>query len=135
VPTGHRLVAGSVSLDGRAPPLRATPDGQPVAAFTGAVQGVLRYQTVAATDRGARARPEPPAVLPRPLARRARRLGALPIEVRVADLLDLVRGAGPLRHLGGTADKHRRALAAGQGFIRRTSGDRGRRLRRAQRAC
>jgi hypothetical protein len=108
-----------VTLDGRQPRLRATADGQPVAAFSGKVQGLLRYQTVAAADPAA-PRPEVPAMLPRPLARRTRRLSALPISVRVDDLLDLVRGRVRYDTSAATAQKHRTALAAGQGFIRRT---------------
>jgi hypothetical protein len=120
VPTGHRIVAGSVTLDGARPQLRATAEGQPVVVFEGPARGLLRYRTAATADLSRQLVPRAPASLPARLERRARRLRPLPISIRVAVLIDLVRERVTYDDSPPTVRRHRQLRARGQGFIRRT---------------
>jgi transglutaminase-like putative cysteine protease len=120
VPTGHRVVTGSVSMEGRPPRLGATADGQPVLVFAAPARGLLRYRTVAAPDPDPPLLPRPPPSLPAELLRRARALRALPVTRRVNALLALVRQRVAYDESPATVALHRAAIGRGDGFIART---------------
>ena len=122
VPTGHRVVAGSVELEHHRPRLRASADGHPVVVFDAPAEGLLRYRTAPAADRTPAFVPAPPAELPPELARAARRLRRLAVPARVVRLLALVRRRVVYDRSSSTRDRHRQALAQNQGFLARTLG-------------
>lgn len=119
-PTGHRIVADSVTLDAAAVELFATDGGHPVIDLGEGSRGLLRYRTTAAID------PEPPPavrVVPqmsRPLRRHARELRHLAVNERVGKLLVYVRSQVEYDRSEQMAQQHSRAQAAGEGFIDRT---------------
>ncbi|MCH9686899.1 MAG: ATP-binding protein [Deltaproteobacteria bacterium] len=120
VPTGHRVVAGSLTLDGRAISLHSSDEGHPTLDMGSGGEGALRYQTTPAAD------PEPAPdrqVVPqmdRGLRQRARNLQHLPVNERVGKLLVFVRSKVQYDRSPQMARLHAEALDAGQGFIDRT---------------
>jgi transglutaminase-like putative cysteine protease len=120
VPTGHRVVTGSVRMKGHAVRLRATAEGQPMVVLDRPAVGTLHYQTVAAGDPTPPSRPRAPALLPASLAGVADQLRALPVHRRVAALLRLVQQRVSYDDSAPTAALHRAALARREGFIQRT---------------
>ncbi|MEX1368454.1 MAG: transglutaminase domain-containing protein [Nannocystaceae bacterium] len=120
VPTGHRVVAGSVTLGGEAVPLLTTAAGHPALDLGDGAEGSLRFRTTAAAD------PEPPPAtqvvtgMPRALRRKAMDLRHLPINERLGKLLAYVRGHVTYDRSAEMARLHTEALDRGQGFIDRT---------------
>ncbi len=120
VPTGHRVVGASVTMEGQqAPRLRASADGRPIVVLVSPGEGLLRYRTVLASDPNLAPVPNPPE-LPARLGRRARQLRLQPVARRVAVLLELVRRRVAYDDSPTTARQHREAVARRQGFINRT---------------
>lgn len=120
VPTGHRIVDGTVELDGAALALATTAEGLPLLVSERAREGMLRYRTAPAPD--VETAPQRPggAVLPADLGRDAARVRVLPVEERVELLLGAVRRAVRYDHSEGVAERHALAAKRGHGFIDRT---------------
>jgi len=120
VPTGHRVVAGSVTLDRRAIALYFTDEGHPVLDFGEGGAGLLRYQVTLGAD------PEPPPSvrvvdeMPTELRRSAHNLRHLAINERVGKLLGFVRNKVAYDRSAEMARLHIQALERDQGFIERT---------------
>lgn len=120
VPTGHRVVQGSLVLDGQPLLLQATDEGHPVIDFGDGGGGLLRYQTTLAAD------PEPaPAThtvprMPEWLVRKAHDLRLLAVNERMAKLLSYVRDNVAYDRSEEMAQRHAEAVARGQSFIERT---------------
>ncbi len=120
IPTGHRVVQGSVRLDGEPVELRALPDGHPVIYTPTPRSGTLSYRTLPAPD------PAPPQVptsrvrLPSELRRLTDRLEALPIAERVETLVASVRRSVRYDRSPEVASRLAEATERGIGFIDRT---------------
>ncbi len=118
VPTGHRLDVGSVRLDGRPASVFSTTNDEPTLVLEGAHDGILRYRT------GPSAAPNGPVPrvrgLPDDLRREARRLRRLPLDERVAVLLELVRARVQYSTSREVAALHHQAILEEQPFIERT---------------
>jgi transglutaminase-like putative cysteine protease len=120
VPTGHRVVGGSLSLAGQqAPRLRADEDGRAVVVLAGASRGLLRYRTAPMPDPVVPRLSLAPYQLPAGLGRRARQLRALPLARRVEVLREVVRRRVAYDASPTTARRHRESQARQDGFIQR----------------
>lgn len=120
VPTGHRVVTGSLSLGGDATPVLVTAEGHPAIDLGDGAQGLLRFRTAPAADPT-----HAPAVqvvrdMPPKLRREARALRHLPVNERVGKLLAYVRGNVAYDRSAEMARLHAAALERGEGFIDRT---------------
>jgi hypothetical protein len=119
-PTGHRVVQGSVVLDGRPIALHATEEGHPVIDLGEGGQGSLRYQTTPAAD------PEPAPTtrtverMPKWLAQRAHDQRHFAVNERVGQLLVFVREKVAYDRSEEMAQRHAAAMARDQSFIDRT---------------
>jgi hypothetical protein len=120
VPTGQRVVKGSVKWQGRALPLRATSEGEPLVVLDQAAEGTLRYQTVAAADPEPAPHPDTPILLPPPLRIAVSEARIQPIPERMATLLRLVQQRVVYDDSPATVARHQEALARHEGFIPRT---------------
>lgn len=120
VPTGHRVVQGSLSLDGRPIALSATEEGHPVIDLGNGGQGLLRYRTTAAVD--PEDAPEIRTVehMPAWLVRKAHDLRHLGVNERMAKLLAFVKEEVRYDRTEAVANLHAAAMEKGQGFIDRT---------------
>jgi len=120
LPTGHRIVEDSVTIDRRALTLQVAFDGMPLVAADAPLRGVLRYRTAPAPDPGHRHATPQPVALPADFARLATRLRALPIDERIALSIAHVRRAVRYDHSEEVAAEHAEAAGRGGGFITRT---------------
>ncbi len=120
VPTGHRVIEGSLSLDGRPASLRATEEGHPVIDLGEGGQGLLRYRTTPAPD----PEPAPKTVtvprMPEWLAQRAHNLRHLAVNERVGQLLVFVKSRVAYDRSEEMARRHAEAVERNQSFIDRT---------------
>lgn len=120
VPTGHRLVARSVALDGGASlEVAAGEDGAAVLVLGAASQGTLRYQTAPALDRGAAAIAGASDLLPADLRKMAARMKRSPLDARVDVLTEWVAGRVAYSTAATVAAEHRALQADGVNFIAR----------------
>ncbi len=120
VPTGHRVVTGSVTLDHEHVPLEVTEEGHPAIEMEQMIEGQLRYRTALAVDPGPAPKPQVVPQMPRQLAKQARRLQHLRINERVGSLLVYVRSHVGYDRSAEMSRRHGEALERGQGFIDRT---------------
>jgi hypothetical protein len=120
VPTGHRVVKDSLSLDGRPIALRATEEGHPVVDLGEGGQGLLRYQTAPGVDPEPAPKTRTVERMPASLARRAHDLRHLAVNERVGQLLVFVRSTVAYDRSEEMARLHAEAMEQGQGFIDRT---------------
>ncbi len=120
VPTGHRVVDGSVTLDGHTLALRSNAEGQPLVVAEAPLAGDLHYRTAPAPDPSRTPVVHVRARLPGDLVRDAVRVRALPIAERVELLLTVVRRAVRYDHTPATAEHHTLLAKRGVGFIDRT---------------
>jgi hypothetical protein len=120
VPTGHRVVRDSLSLDGQPVAVRASDEGLPVVDFGEGRQGLLRYQTTPAADPGPAPKPRTVGRMPTSLARKAQDLRHLAINERVGQLLVFVRSKVDYDRSEEMARLHAEAVDRGQGFVDRT---------------
>lgn len=120
VPTGHRVVEGSVRANGALVALMATDAGHPAIEITAGKVVNLEYRTVAAPDPAPRASLVISRALPAELVNRARALSGDPIEDRVDALLDLVQERVRYDRTPHIATRHQAAIQSGHGFIART---------------
>ena len=123
VPTGHRLVAGSLRYRGtqaaRFPVQVADSEAdEAVLVLAAATHGVLRYRTGPAP--AVAAPPRRPDALPAELRREAEALRELEREQRVAGAIDLVRARVRYETSATVSADHQRALRAGKDFVTRT---------------
>jgi hypothetical protein len=120
VPTGHRVVEGTVRIDDEPVHLVATSSGQPLLALDRPFAGILRYFT------GPARRPhdwESPSVevqLPAEYEDHARSLAEAPVGTRVQRLLALTRNEVDYDRSREVADRHELERAHGRGFVERT---------------
>jgi hypothetical protein len=120
VPTGHRLVARSVALDGGASlEVAAGEDGAAVLVLGAASQGTLRYQTAPALDRGGPEAGEASDLLPADLRKMAARMRRSPLDARVDSLTEWVAGRVVYSTAPTVAAEHRALQADGVNFIAR----------------
>lgn len=120
VPTGHRVVEGSVRTDGRPVSLMATEAGHPSIVIPAGQISNLQYRTVRAPDPTPRARLATSTALPRQLVNRARSLTGQQIDDRVDALLDVVQDRVRYDRTPHIATRHQAAIQSGHGFIART---------------
>ncbi|MCX4246284.1 transglutaminase domain-containing protein [Paraliomyxa miuraensis] len=120
VPTGHRVVSGSLRLDGRPVALGATSEGHPVIDLGEDGAGQLRYQTTPAVDPEPAPKTETVERMPSTLAQQARNLRHLAVNERVGHLLAFVRARVEYDRSEEMARRHNEAMARGQSFIERT---------------
>jgi hypothetical protein len=120
VPTGHRVVRSSLSLDGRPVALQATEEGHPVVDLGGGDEGLLRYQTTPAADPEPAPKPRTVERMPEWLARSAHDLRHLGINERVGKLLAFVKDEVEYDRSEEMAQRHAAAMARDQSFIDRT---------------
>ena len=120
VPTGHRVVEGSVALDGKSIGVFASGEGHPAVALREPVSGVLTYQTVAAPDPTWSTKLKTSRALPKSLVRKAEALTTKGVDARVDTLLQEVRALVRYDRAPETASRHSHAMRTGKGFIDRT---------------
>lgn len=120
VPTGHRVVQGSVRLDGEIVELRASPDGHPVVITPTSRLATVTYRTLPAPDPEPPQDPETRVRLPTELARLTERVQALPIAERVELLVAAVRRSVRYDRSEDVATALSDATERGIGFIDRT---------------
>ena len=120
VPTGHRIVHGSVTLDGAPVALHASPAGHPSVVLRDAQRGMLAYQTVRAPDPAPRRAPGSRALLPAELEAFARSLRPLDTNERAEALVATVRELVRYDRDPEVARRHAEDRTAGVGFITRT---------------
>lgn len=120
VPTGHRVVQGSLSLDGRPIALAATEEGQPVVDLGEGGEGLLRYRTASAADPEDAPQTRTVEQMPAWLVRKAHDLRHLGVNERMAKLLAFVKDEVRYDRTQAVADLHAAAMNEGQGFIDRT---------------
>ncbi|MEM7154781.1 MAG: transglutaminase domain-containing protein [Myxococcota bacterium] len=120
VPTGHRLVGGSLTLDGQRIEVFSTEHGHPALDLGAGAEGALRYQTTLAADPGVPPPPQVVSQLPAELKRKTRDLRQLPVNERVGKLLGYVRAQVAYDRSPEMSLRHTEALERGQGFIDRT---------------
>lgn len=120
VPTGHRVVQGSLSLEGRPIALSATEEGHPVVDLGEGGQGLLRYQTTSAADPEDAPKTRTVEDMPAWLVRKAHDLRHLGVNERMAKLLAFVKDEVRYDRTQAVADLHAAAMEQGEGFIDRT---------------
>jgi hypothetical protein len=120
LPTGHRVVADSATMDGKPIVLQAAFDGMPLVPGGAPLRGLLRYRTAPAPDPGTRRITPQPVALPGDFARLATRLRALPIDDRISLSIAHVRRAVRYDHSEEVSAEHAEAAGRGGGFIART---------------
>ncbi len=120
VPTGHRIVRGSVMLAERSISLYVTDEGHPAIDLGEGAEGLLRFQTTPGEDPGPKPRARVVSDLPEGLRTMTQRLAALPINQRTGELLAYVVENVEYDRSAELARLHTRAQGAGQGFIDRT---------------
>jgi hypothetical protein len=120
VPTGTRIVRGSVELDGTPITLHASPNGHPTVVLGEVKRGLLSYQAVHAPDPGPRRAPGNSAHLPSELEAFARGLRPQTTQARVETLVATVEQLVRYDRSDDVARRHTAARAAGQGFLTRT---------------
>lgn len=120
VPTGHRVVQGSLSIDGKPTTLHATEEGHPVIDMGQGGQGLLRYQTTMAADPAPAPKTTTVERMPEWLAQRAHNLRHLAVNERVGQLLVFVKSRVAYDRSEEMARRHAEAVARDQSFIDRT---------------
>lgn len=115
VPTGHRLDAGTVRLEGVAQTVRATSAGEPVLLFTVPTGGILEYRT--GPGAAIVSRRPPPANVPPELVKIGSELAALPPGDRVRQALDYVVRRVRYDRSERAVALHRRARHDGGSFL------------------
>src|SRR5690606_21397736 len=120
VPSGHRVVDDSVTLDGEPLPVLRSATGHPVVRVATPGTGVLRYRTVAAPDGEARVPPRGRVDLPDDLRSTSRRLQTRPVQERVDLLTRTVQGLVRYDRTPEVAESHVEAARRGAGFLERT---------------
>lgn len=120
VPTGHRVVQDSLSIDGRPIALRATEEGHPVIDLGEGAQGLLRYQTTPGADPEPAPKTRTVVRMPASLARKAHELRHLRVNERMGKLLAFVKDEVEYDRTEKMAQLHAAAMEQGQGFIDRT---------------
>jgi len=120
VPTGHRVVQGSLALDGQPVALLATEDGHAVVDLGDGATGRLRYQTTPAADPEPAPKTHTVARMPAWLARQAHDLRHLGINERMGTLLGFVKKNVAYDRSEEMSRLHAEAMDDGQGFIERT---------------
>jgi hypothetical protein len=120
VPTGYRIVRGSVELDGIPTALHASRNGHPTVALGRATRGLLAYQAVPLPDPSPRHAPGGGAILPDELEAFARSLRPAATRDRVVAIVSAVEQLVPYDRSDELARRHAVARAAGKGFITRT---------------
>lgn len=118
-PTGHRVAAGSVTLDGHPLEVRSA-GGHPSVWFQTEAKGLLSFRTAAAPDPSAKARLRVSSALPEDLVAFSVGLRRQPVEVRVERLLERVRERVAYDRTQEIAQRHSDAVQRGHGFIERT---------------
>lgn len=118
VPTGHLIDAGSLRVDGAAAEPVFADDGAPIVVLDGAGPHRIDYRTGQGIDSGPSARGSWPS-LPTEAERLAGRLQSAPDDVAVETVLSWVKRRVVYDTSDATADRHRRADAAGLGFVAR----------------
>lgn len=118
VPTGHRLEASSVTVDGSPVRTWATASGEALAELPAPGTGTVRYRTGPGPAWPARRGGWP--ALPPSLARAATDLRRLAPAERVQAALGLVRSQVRYDATAAVAARHREAARLGLGFVQRT---------------
>lgn len=120
VPTGHRVVTGSMKWRGELLELHASAEGHPVVTLDADVAATLQYQTIAARDPDPVGLSSTAPALPEGLRDLSRNLATKPIEERVSVLLEKVRALVDYDRTPAMSTRHATALDQGRGFIDRT---------------
>jgi len=120
VPTGHRVVGGSVELDGVPVPIMVSGEGHPAVVLSQPKSGLLRFKTSPAADPTPLEQLSTNPALPEDLRKLALRLRKRPIRNRVKPLLTEVRTRVRYDRAPLVAARHAEAVRNGQGFITRT---------------
>lgn len=118
VPTGHRMVSRSLSVQDEPQPLRMARDGHPVVLLDDAMPRMATYRTVAGPDPAPRTRPRVPPALPRDLRTLASSLRPKMVEDRVEALLAEVQARVRYDRTAEISELHTAALDTG--FVKRT---------------
>jgi len=117
VPTGHRLEASSVTVDGTPVRTWASPTGEAMVELPEPRTGTVRYRTGPGPAWPASRGGWP--ALPPPLARAAESLRALPAADRVGAALELVRSRVRYDATPAAATRHREAARHGLSYVHR----------------
>lgn len=120
VPTGHRIVRGSVFLDEDTVALHVTDAGHPAVDLGQGAEGLLRYQTTPSIDPTAAPLVQVVPGLSRELRALTRDLSALSVNDKVGDLLAFVKDRVAYDRSETMARRHAEEQARGTGFIQRT---------------
>ncbi|MEZ4448243.1 MAG: ATP-binding protein [Nannocystaceae bacterium] len=120
VPTGHRLDADTLRLDGAPRPAFASLHDAPFLVFDRPAEGTLTYTTTPAAPAGRASAAPVRSGLPAELARLARALQREPPKVRVQRLVDEIRARVAYSVDREVAEAHQAARARGQGLFERT---------------
>jgi transglutaminase-like putative cysteine protease len=121
VPTGHRIVEGSLVLNGvQMKQLTATRGGHAALRFVAPFDGKMEYQTTPGTDPSPPPKLETSPSLPDDLVGFASGLRRQPVSLRVEALVDRVRERVDYDRTNTMAARHVAAQNAGMGFIERT---------------
>jgi hypothetical protein len=119
VPTGHRLVARSVALDGAGFELAAGEDGAAVLVLAAPSKGTLRYKTAPALDPAPAPKEDASELLPADLRKMAAGLRRSPLDSRIDVLTEYVAGRVAYSTAPAVASSHRALQADGVNFIAR----------------
>jgi hypothetical protein len=115
LPTGQRLDAREVRLDGRPVPVFASPSHEPLLLLGRPTKGVVHYRTGPAIATSRKPRSDP--ALPSVLREEAERLQKLPPRHRVAEATAWVQSAIAYSTSQDVAARQRLAIAAGKGVL------------------
>ncbi|MEM9453234.1 MAG: transglutaminase domain-containing protein [Myxococcota bacterium] len=120
VPTGHRIVRGSVFLDEQTFALHVTDAGHPAVDLGRGTEGLLRYQTTPSVDPTAAPLVRVVPGLSRDLQALTHGLSPLSVNDKVGDLLAFVKDNVAYDRSEVMARLHAEEQARGTGFIQRT---------------
>jgi len=120
VPTGHRIVSGTMKIDGSPAELHASREGHPVVVVEAGKDAVLHYQTIAAADPDPFSSLPESASLPSDLRDLTFELRREPLEERVSVLLGTVQDQVDYDRSEEMEARHAKAVEDGKGFIERT---------------
>lgn len=120
VPTGHRIVSGTMMIDDEPAELHASREGHPVVVVPIGKEAVLHYQTIATPDPDPSSSLPQSASLPSDLRELTFGLRREPLEERVSVLLGTVQDQVDYDRSAEMEARHAEAVEAGKGFIERT---------------